>query len=96
MEVRKFVVSLWHGHQFRWPVNSITMNKEQIKANFKQAHGQAVQGVAQALYVTMEANAVLAHAREIQRNLEKQFRLDMASAGADNQIELPLGGASKK
>lgn len=76
--------------------NQVMFNKEQIKANFKAAHGKAVQAVADAQYVQMEAAASLATARAHQRDLEKQFREDMAKPDQSNQMELPLESGKKK
>lgn len=71
------------------------MTKEQIKANFKSAHAKAVGDVAAAQYVQMEAQAALAAARTVQRDLEKQFRLDMAAPDTSAQMELPLDTKKK-
>lgn len=72
------------------------MNKEQIQANFKANHKAAVAAVADAQFTVMDAQAALAAAREKQRGLEKQFRLDMAAATTDPQGELFETGAKKK
>lgn len=72
------------------------MNKEQIQANFKAAHKAAVASVADAQFTVMDAQAALASAREVQRSLEKQFRLDMAAATASPQGELFEKGTGKK
>jgi hypothetical protein len=71
------------------------MSKEQIKSNFKANHKDLVSDVAEAQFLVMEAQAKLANARLRQRELEKQFRLDMA-APDDNQLTLPLAAPQKK
>jgi hypothetical protein len=71
------------------------MTKEQIKANFKSAHGKAVENVAAAQYVQMEAAANLANARKVQRDLEKQFRDDMAAPDTSDQLSIPFDGKKK-
>lgn len=72
------------------------MTKAQIQANFKAAHKTAVAAVADAQFTVMDAQAALAAARETQRGLEKQFRLDMAAATTDPQGELFEKSAGKK
>ena len=89
------VVHLWHGHQFRCPVKHSAMTVEQIKANFKEAHGKAVKAVADAQYTQMEAAAALATARANQQAIEKQFREDMKNPPLGVQGELDLKGGKK-
>ena len=72
------------------------MTKEQIKANFKSAHSTQLQKVADAQFNQMEAAAVLATERATLRELEKQFRLDMAAPDSSNQQELFAEAKSKK
>lgn len=72
------------------------MTKEQIKANFKSAHAKQLQKVADAQFNQMEAAATLANERGVLRDLEKQFRLDMAAPDGNNQMEIPLNDGSKK
>lgn len=95
LEVCKTVVYLQHGYQFRCPVNQSAMTIEQIKANFKEAHGKAVQAVAAAQYTQMEAAAALASARANQQAIEKQFREDMKNTPLGVQGELDLKGGKK-
>lgn len=71
------------------------MTKEQIKANFKSAHSTQLQKVADAQFNQMEAAAILAKERATLRELEKQFRLDMATPDGDGQMELPLDAKAK-
>lgn len=72
------------------------MSADQIKSTFKEAHANQLQKVANAQFVHMEAAANLAAERVLLRELEKNFRVDMASATSDNQLQLPLGDAKKK
>ena len=72
------------------------MTKEQIKANFKSAHSKQLQIVADAQFTQMDAAAVLASERTTLRELEKQFRLDMAAPDESQQMVLPLETAKKK
>lgn len=72
------------------------MTKEQVKEIFREEHGKAVSSVADAQYWVMEAQANLAAARVRQRELEKRFRENMASAGAAPEPELPFPDGKKK
>lgn len=72
------------------------MNKDLIKHNFKSAHSKQLQKVADAQFAQMEAAAVLATERTVLRELEKQFRIDMATPDTTSQLEIPLAGVGKK
>jgi hypothetical protein len=72
------------------------MNREQITANFKAAHKQAILNVTDAQHAVMEAQAKLAAARKAAQNLEKKYREEYANATEDTQLEMPLDGGKKK
>lgn len=72
------------------------MDKQQIRAKFQAAHGEQLQKVAAAQFAQMDAAANLANERTVLRELEKQFRLDMAAPDNSAQMELPLNDGGKK
>lgn len=72
------------------------MNKEQVKVNFRAAHATQLSKVADAQFNQMDAAAKLASERAVLRQLEKQFKEDMAAPDESAQTALDLKGSAKK
>lgn len=72
------------------------MNKEQIKVNFRAAHATQLSRVADAQFKQMDAAAALAAERVVLRDLERQFKEDMAAPDTSAQLNIPGLDAKKK
>jgi hypothetical protein len=71
------------------------MSKEQIRINFRSAHATQLTKVADAQFHQMDAAAALARERTILRDLEKQFKEDMALPEVSTQLSLDLDAKKK-
>lgn len=71
------------------------MTEQQITANFQAKHKAASSNVVDAQHEVMAAQAKLANARTVVRELEKQYREDMKTPTPSNQGELPLDTKKK-
>lgn len=72
------------------------MTLEQIKANFRSAHAKQLSVVADAQFNQLDAAASLAAARATLRDLERQFKEDMAAPQSDGQTSIPFVDVKKK